>query len=130
MPFDLAESFIAAAEEALDARFPASYREAMARANGGEVEALGDSWQLHPIADTSDRRRLARTANHVVRETLSMLEWPRFPRSAVAIATNGAGDQLVLLREGGVLMDAVYYWSHETGSIQPVADSFAELSAP
>jgi hypothetical protein len=128
MPFDLAESFIAAAEEALGARFPASYRKAMARANGGEVEALRDSWQLHPIADTSDRKRLARTANNVVRETLSMLEWPLFPENAVAIATNGTGDQLVLLREGEALTEAIYYWSHETGVIKPVAGSFAELS--
>jgi hypothetical protein len=127
MPFDLAESFIAAAEEALGATFPASYRVAMARANGGEVEALHDSWQLHPIADTSDRKRLARTANHVVRETLSMLGWPRFPGNGVAIATNGTGDQLVLLREGEALKEAVYYWSHETGVVELVAGSFAEL---
>lgn len=102
----------------------------MARANEGEVESLQDSWQLHPIADTSDRNRLARTASHVVRETLSMLEWPRFPRNAVAIAANGTGDRLVLLREGGALKESVYCWSHETGAIEPVAGSFAELSAP
>jgi hypothetical protein len=130
MPFDLAESFLVAAEEALGARFPASYRKAMARANGGEVEALSGSWQLHPIADSSDRKRLARTANHVVRETRSMLEWPRFPGSAVAIATNGTGDQLVLLREGEALKEAIYYWSHETGDIEPIAGSFAELCTP
>lgn len=128
MPFDLAESFMVAAEKALGAAFPDSYRRAMARSNGGEVEALQDSWQLHPIADTSDRKRLARTVNHVVRETLAMLEWPGFPRNAVAIATNGTGDQLVLLREGENLRETIYYWSHETGAIESVASNFAELS--
>jgi hypothetical protein len=56
-----------------------------------------------------------------------MLGWPRFPGNGVAIATNGTGDQLVLLREGEALKEAVYYWSHETGVVELVAGSFAEL---
>lgn len=127
MPFDLAESFIAATERELGAELPASYKAAMALSNGGEVEVAHDAWQLHPIADTSDRKRLARTANHIIRETASLKAWPNFPANAVAIAANGSGDHLVLIHEGGVFSSLVFRWSHETGTIQKVAEDFHEL---
>ena len=69
MPFDLAKSFLVAAEQALGAKLPASYCTAMVRTNRGELVTREDSWMLYPIKDTSDRRRLSRTANHVVSET-------------------------------------------------------------
>jgi len=127
MPFDLAESFIHEAERELGAKLPVSYTAAMAQANGGEVEVLDDVWQLHPIADTSDRKRLARTANHVIRETESLRGWARFPAGALAIAANGSGDQLVFLRGATSFESAVHLWSHETGELEQVAEDFSEL---
>ena len=129
MPFDLAESFIIAAESVLGARLPSAYRKAMLRSNGGELRLDEDSWFQHPIADTSDRKRLARSANHILMETQACQRWPRFPRDAVAIASNGAGDQLVFVRQGAEFQAAVYLWSHETGSLAKVANDFAVLEA-
>jgi hypothetical protein len=127
MPFDLAESFILEAERRLGASLPASYKAAMARSNGGEIEALGDVWQLHPIADTSDRRRLARTANHIISETATMHGWKSFPVGALAIGGNGSGDCLIFLREADSFGPAVRVWSHETGETELLAHDFSEL---
>ena len=129
MPFDLAGSFVLAAESELCARLPSAYRSAMLRTNGGEVLVDGDAWLRYPIADTSDRKRLSRTANHILMETQACQEWPRFPANAVAIASNSAGDQLLLLRQGSEFGAAVYLWSHQTSSLAKVANDFAELEA-
>ena len=129
MPFDLAESFLLAAESQLGARLPESYRNAMLRANGGELKAADDSWQQYPIADTSDRKRLSRSANHVLKETEVCCRWSRFPLDAVAIAGNGGGDHLVFIKRGGTFERSVFVWSHETGALEKVANDFAELEA-
>ncbi|CAN7601253.1 SMI1/KNR4 family protein [Rhizobacter sp. LjRoot28] len=127
MPFNLDESFLLAAELAIEARLPESYRGAMLRKNGGEVEACGDDWEQYPIADTSDRKRLARTANHVLLETARLRTWPRFPVDALAIAGNGAGDQLVLIREGEAFRQEVFLWRHESGALEIAAADFSDL---
>jgi len=129
MPFDLAPSFVEAAEREIGGTLPASYVAAMRASNGGELDVLGDDWQQYPIADTSDRKRLARTANHMIKETQSLLQWPTFPKQGLAIAWNGSGDQLLLLREGNVFAEAVYHWSHETGALTKIANAFSELAA-
>jgi hypothetical protein len=130
MPFDLQESFVVAAEQALGASLPSSYRQAMLRSNGGELEVDGDAWFQYPIADTSDRKRLSRTANHIILETRNCGAGPQFPEGALAIAGNGSGDHLVFLRQGGVFGPAVFAWSHETGEVREIASDFAELQAP
>ena len=127
MPFDLAESFLLAAECELGARLPKSYRLAMLRENGGDIEIDDDDWQQYPVADTSDRKRLSRSANHILKETDSCRGWARFPEHAVAIAGNGAGDQLVLLKQNGVIAPEVYAWLHESGELKKVADDFSLL---
>lgn len=129
MPFDLAEPFLLAAERELGARLPKSYRLAVLRENGGEIETNDDSWQQYPIADTSDRKRLSRSANHILKETESCRGWARFPENAVAIAGNGAGDQLVLLRQNEAFAPEVYTWLHESGELEKVADDFSLIKA-
>jgi SMI1-KNR4 cell-wall len=129
MPFDLSESFVVAAERELGARLPESYRNAMLRSNGGELEANEDTWQQYPIADTSDRKRLTRSANHILKESEVCRGWPRFPQGAVAIAGNGGGDHLVFVKRGQAFGPAVYIWSHETGLLEKVANDFAGLEA-
>jgi SMI1 / KNR4 family (SUKH-1) len=89
MPFNLAERFVCAAEEKLGAALPHSYRQAMMASNGGEVAAYDDVWNLYPILDSSDRKRLSRSCNDIYHETCWMRDWPGWPENAVAIADNG-----------------------------------------
>lgn len=128
MPFDLAACFVEAAERELGSPLPAAYVAAMRVSNGGEIDALDDEWHHYPIADTSDRKRLSRTANHLIMETSSLQRWRTFPAGALAIAGNGSGDQLIFLRDSGRLTDAVHHWCHETGAVIRIADNFAGLS--
>jgi len=125
--FDLSEVYVAQAEVKLGARFPESYRRAMMEANGGEVATEEDDWQLYPILDSSDQKRLSRSCNDIVAETKNSAEWRGFPEQAVAIAANGSGDLLVLLKSGEEFDPAVYVWSHETGQLTKVKNDFSEL---
>lgn len=129
MPFDLAESFISAAEQLLGATLPEAYRVTMLKKNGGELEIEDDVWQQYPIADTSDRKRISRTINHIIKETQHLKSWPGFPEEAVAIAGNGSGDQLVLLKAGASFGQEIYIWAHETGQLQKIANNFSALTA-
>ena len=129
MPFDLAESFIYAAEQLLGATLPDAYRGAMLKKNGGELEIEDDVWQQYPIADTTDRKRISRTANHIIKETQHLKSWPGFPQEAVAIAGNGSGDQLILLKEGTSFGQDIYIWVHKTGQLQKIANNFSALTA-
>ncbi|CAM4268451.1 SMI1 / KNR4 family protein [Mycobacterium basiliense] len=133
MPFPVDEKYILAAEEKLGVTFPSGFRIKMMADNGGTVEAPADEeiWDLYPFFDTSDKKRVKRTCNDIVRETASAKEWTGFPANAVAIGANGCGDRLVLLAnvDGSVLQDEVFCWDHETGDLDKVADDFAELES-
>jgi hypothetical protein len=129
MPFTTEQKFIIRVQEALGRRLPSTYVGRMLRSNGGSVEVDDDVWVMHPVRDDSDRKRLARTCNDVVRETTSAREWKTFPESAVAIGANGSGDLLVLMAEASDrFREAVYVWEHETGPIRKVAPSVAALT--
>ena len=127
MPFTLDDKFLLSAEEKLGAKLPDSYRQAMMAANGGEVASGLDDWYLYPIMDSTDRKRLARTCNDVVAESMRLAGWERFPRQALAIANNGEGDQLLFLRSDDRYGPAVYCWSHQSGELTKVAEDFAQL---
>lgn len=88
-----------------------------------------DARRLYPIFDDSDRRRLKQTCNDIVYETTAARTWRAFPESAVAIGSNGCGDQLIFLAKPGEdrLGDQVFWWDHETGETHRVAADFAEL---
>ena len=94
----MSASAIEAAEQELGRVLPTPMKERLLRDNGGEVSAAGDVWQLHPVWDGSNRRAMRKTANNVVTETVAARAWARFPPGAVAIASNGTGDLLVLLQ--------------------------------
>jgi len=130
MPFPVDEKYIQQTEQKLGVRFPVSFRERMMQDNGGEVETPQDTWQVYPFMDTSDKKRIKRTCNDITRETASARQWASFPQEAVAIGANGSGDQLVLLpsADPGILQDAVFWWDHETGAVNKVAEDFKELS--
>src|SRR5688500_13726124 len=95
MAFPTTEEHVRRAEEALGVTLPALHRARLLRNNGGEVEAADDVWQLFPVQDTSDRKRISRTANHIVREATQARQWPEFPPTAVPVAANGTGDYLI-----------------------------------
>jgi SMI1/KNR4 family protein SUKH-1 len=127
MPFELPEPYLIAAEQQLGARLPPPYRAAMLASNGGEIEVEDDVWILYPIADNSDRKRIARTCNHVIRETERWREWSGFPTNAIAIGENQSGDVLVLLQSGDKFLPSVHVWSHETRQLDEVAEDFRDL---
>src|ERR1051325_6707337 len=115
MPFPVAEQFIVETEPKLGVSFRPAFRARMCRNNGGELSTDEDDWQLFPFFDTSDRKRIARTTNDIVRETASACSWRGFPPEAVAIATNGTGDKLVFLPNAGstMLQSKPFVWLHE-----------------
>ncbi len=96
-------------------------RARLLRDNGGDIEADGEVWILHPVWDAGDRKRMARTANHVVRETREAGKLVGYPTAAIAIASNGTGDFLVL-RAGS---DEVECWEHETGECRAAVVSWS-----
>lgn len=127
MAFNLEEKFVVQAEVELDAVLPQSYKTSMQKSNGGEIEVAGDVWEQYPIFDKSDRKRIARTCNHIIAETKSCEDFGNFPNNALAIAGNGCGDQLVLIKQSNSYTDSIYIWSHETGGFDKVANDFKEL---
>lgn len=121
MPFPVSERDVEAAEAALGARFPTALRVRLMRDNGGEVETGNDDFELFKVLDTSDPVRQARTAaRDIVRENQAARDWRGFPPTAVAIGDNGAGDMLVLLREGSTFGDGAFVWDHATCDINEV----------
>lgn len=127
MPFDLSEEQLSQTEKELGAKLPHEYREAMKLDNGGEGSTEEDDWEFYPIKDTSDRKRLARTCNHIINETESCKGFGNFPEEALVIASNGLGDQMVFIKESGQFLGKVFLWLHETGEIQELAATFNEI---
>ena len=113
MAFSAPEHKIIAAERALGRKLPEPLRSRIAQYNGGEVSTDIDDWQLHPVRDDTDRKRLARSASDIVLETETARNWPGFPTHGIAVASNGTGDLLILLPHS----DSIWLWSHETGVV-------------
>lgn len=128
MPFPVDVTQVEATEQRLGARFPQSFRERMMRENGGEVDAADDTWTLNPVLDASDRKRLARTCNDILRETEQSKKWRGWPANALCIGNNGAGDHLVFLLDSGTIGPSVFVWRHEIAELQKVAEDFTELT--
>lgn len=131
MPFPVDPKWIRQTEEKLSVRFPASFVTAMSKMNGGTVRTRIDHFDLFPFLDASDRKRIQRTCGSIDRETTTAREdWTGFPPDAVAIGANGGGDLLVLIPmpdQPDTLQHTVYWWNHETGAVEPVADDFNDL---
>lgn len=117
MGFPVDEPAIARGEQQLGRRLPEALRERLMRDNGGEIEVDGGIRRLHPVFDTTDRKRISRTANHIIRETESAREGRHgFSDAAVVIAADGSGDLIILLPD----TDDVQLWLHEDGTHSPV----------
>ena len=131
MSFPVDAKWIEQTEAKLGVRFPASFVAVMSKSNGGSVKTRIDRFELLPVLDASDRKRLQRTCGSIDRETIvARKDWSRFPPHAVAIACNGTGDLLVFMPMSDHvdrLQPTVYWWDHETGEIESVADDFNDL---
>jgi hypothetical protein len=114
--FPVEVALIHEAERQLGRKLPMDLRVRLHRENGGGVRAGGDVWQLFPVFDNSDRKRITRTANHIVRETRVARGRAGFPENAIVIAANGGAD-LLIIHDGSDVME---FWDHETGESEPV----------
>jgi hypothetical protein len=126
MPFPITVAEIAKTEAKTGFTFPLGMKSRLTKDNGGEVEVGGDCWQLIPFLDSTDRKRLARTCNDIVRETARMRGWRGFPADAFVVAQNGGGDYLIIRPDtdgSKQLGETVYFWDHETGEHEPVSES-------
>ena len=127
MAFNLDEKYIIKAEEDLGLPLPDDYRKSMMEENGGERDVSDEIWWLNPIFDTSDRKRLKRSTNHIIRETEAIAEYSHWPKNALYIANNGSGDALLFLRNDLTYGPEIFRWCHETGNTEKVANSFGDL---
>ncbi len=119
-------------EEKLGVRFPASFVTSMSKTNGGAVRTHVDQFELFPFLDESDRKRIQRTCGSIDRETsTARKDCCGFPPNAVAIGANSGGDLLVLIpmpEYPETLQHSVYWWDHETGDVELVANDFSDLA--
>lgn len=131
MPFPVDIKYIIETEQELGIIFPDSFRFKMTEENGGEPMTGNENWQLFPFFDKSDNKRMSRTCNHIVLENKQARSWGNFPTNGIAIASNGSGDNLILLPsddDNKKLREEIYLWQHETGDIQEVAKTIHELT--
>jgi hypothetical protein len=131
MAFPVDRTHVKAAEAKLGVTFPLGFVSRMAKNNGGDVLIAGELFCLFPFFDTTDRTRIKRTCNDVVRETSLARQAPGFPGDAVAIGSNGTADRLILLpsvSQPARLQDAVCLWHHDTDEVMKVADDFTDLT--
>jgi hypothetical protein len=130
MPFPITAAEIAKTEAKTGFTFPYGLKSRLSKDNGGEVELANDCWQLIPFLDGSDRKRLARTCNDIVRETDQMRRWRGFPADAFVVAQNGGGDYLIIRAEAEgstQLGEAIYLWDHETGKHEQITNSIDSI---
>ena len=128
MPFPVDETRISAAETKLGRRLPDGLRNRLQEQNGGEIEAGGTVWFLHPIFDDSDRRRLRSTAtNNVVHETEEAREAfeDLMPEHAAVVANDGGGNYLLLLAGE----DVPCRWEPRTDELEEAPTDWSQASA-
>ncbi|MFK7758022.1 MAG: hypothetical protein AB8B53_13915 [Flavobacteriales bacterium] len=68
---------------------------------------------MYTFFDKPDKERIRRTCNHIGLEIKNALEWNEFPKYEIAIASDGFGNQVILLHNGnGNLTDKIHFWDH------------------
>ena len=129
MPFPVEEKYILESEVDLNVKFPTEFKKRMIQLNGGVLITRKHKFELYPFFDKSDKKSIRRTCNHIVLETKNAREWNGFPKNAIAIGSDGSGNQIILTHNGdGILTDEIYFWNHEEGSIKKIAESIHKLS--
>ena len=128
MPFPIDEKYIIETEFDLNVKFPTEFKNRMLKSNGGELAPDEFGFKLYPFFDKSDRKRISRTCNHIGLETKNARKWDGFPENGIAIASDGFGNQIILMHNGnGILTDEIYFWDHEVREIEKIAESINEL---
>jgi hypothetical protein len=128
MPFPVDPKYIQETEDELNVKFPPHFCQRMMESNGGELFTEEFEIQLYPFFDKSDKKRISRTSNHIALETKHAKDWPGFAENYIAVGTDGFGNQLVLTHDGnGILTDKIYFWDHETGELEKIADTINDL---
>ena len=128
MPFPLDEKYIKETEFELSVKFPTEFKNRMIKSNGGELVTDEFEFELFPIFDKSDRKRISRTCNHIGLETKNAREWNEFPENGIAIGSDGFGNLIILTHSGdGILSDEIHFWNHEIGQTEKIAESITEL---
>ncbi len=130
MPFPIEEKYILKTESELNVVFPVEFKSRMIKLNGGELVTSRHEFELYPFFDESDRKRISRTCNHIALETKNAREQKDFPENAIAIGSDGFGNQIILIHNGnGILTDEIYFWDHEIRGLKKVAKSIQKLSS-
>ena len=128
MPFPIDEKYIKETESELNVKFPIEFKNRMIKSNGGELSPEEFGFELYPFFFKFDRKRISRTYNHIGLETKNAREWDGFPENAIAIASDGFGNQIILIHNGnGILKNEIYFWDHETREVEKIANSINEL---
>jgi len=128
MAFDISDNQIARTEAILRRKLPPVYRAILSNNNGGTAFTDEDQWDIHPIKDDSDRKRLSRSCDHVLAETQTAKAWKGFPSEALAVGDNGFGDVMFLLPselDPSIFGERLFVFWHETGTIEPLAENLS-----
>jgi hypothetical protein len=122
MPFATTMAQIETAERYLGVRLPQEYRERLVSVNGGELSTGGEDWRVFPVLDIANHSTAVHGTADIVSETRHARTLEGFPENAVAIASNRAGDLLVLLASDCRRLDPqVRLWNRGTRQCTPVA---------
>lgn len=135
MAFNVDEKYILAAEAELKVQFPESFRRKMMQVNGGAVfipypneTEEGEIFFLYPFFDSSDKKRISRTCNDIVRETKLSREKYGLEEHLIVIGSDQSKCWLVLrIEDDGVLGRAVYILPFGSDTMYKVAQDFSEL---
>ena len=126
MPFPIELKYIEQTETELNVIFPEVFKSRMMQTNGGETP--NEEFQLFPFWDKSEKKRMARTSNHIGLETNKARDWSGFPKYAIAIGSDGMGNVLILIHDGdGQLKEHIFFWDHETGEIELLTQNISGL---
>ncbi len=129
MAFPVDIQFVKSAEAKLDLKLPLGYVVKMCRENGGSVTTDTVAWFLFPIFDDTDRTRLKRTCNDIIRETESACSRPGFPPDALAIGDNACGDRGVVAAKAALATDQAALAAAQTQFQTALATYIADLKA-
>lgn len=115
-------------EASMGVRFPPIFKIKMSENNGEHVELDGESWFLFAFEDLSSRVSIRKTAQNIRVETQTAIEdGLGFPGDGIAIASNGAGDLLLLRHNDGVVGVEVWIFRLRGGELTQALANVAHI---
>ena len=99
MPFPVEPKYIQAAEQSLGIQLPPRFKARLSAENGGEILLEPDnedsSCTLLPVFDTSDKKRLRHTCNHIAKDWRQSMR--RLPAPIARISATARRSHLPLV---------------------------------